>query len=199
MTVSSRDQSLVWLLGAVVIGAAVWFVWLSPTARSLAATQASLQSLGATKQQLQERLAFLTQVAADRADHAEAERLLTLAAPNGYDFPSLVASLDAMAATSGVTLGSIQPQVTTTSQGTFPVTVSSAGTFSAVRSFVAAIEANLRPYTVTTLSVASSSTALGSTVVSGTLTLAVPFVALTPPPGTTDSSAAPVNQSGVTP
>lgn len=199
MAVSSRDQSLVWLLGAAVIGAAAWFVWLSPTARSLAATQASLQTLGATKQQLQERLAFLTQVAADRTDHAAAERLLTLAAPTGYDFPSLVASLDAMAASTGVTLSSMQPQVTTTSQGTFPVTVSSTGTFSALRSFVAAVEANLRPYTVTTLSVASSSTALGSTVVSGTLTLAVPFVSPTPPPGAIESSAAPVSQSKVTP
>jgi Tfp pilus assembly protein PilO len=199
VAVSSRDQSLVWLFGTVVVGVVGWFFWLSPTARALQASQASVQSLTTTRQQLQSRLAFLTQVAAERSDHADAERLLTLAAPISYDFPSLVASLDAIASGSGVTLSSIQPQVGPTSQATFPATVSLSGTFSAIRSFVAAVEANIRPYTVTTLNVASSSTALGSTVVSGSLTLAVPFVALAAPPGRPSAATTPAASSQGTP
>lgn len=171
MTLNNRDQALLWVLVALLATSAGWFLWLSPTASSLSAVHADVSRLEAERLRLTARLTYLDSAARDIIARPDDLRLVTLAAPADGGMDELVASLDAMAISAGVSLTSIQPQATTDQPTALTLSLGVTGTYPAVRTFISALEQNERPLTIHSLSLSHNSTFEGSTLITGTLTV----------------------------
>lgn len=171
MALANRDQSLLWLLIALLVSAGAWFAWLTPTATAISKAMSEAQRLDQEKQLLTSRVAFLNATASDLASRQEDRRLVELAAPADGGIEELVAMVDAMATSSGLVLASLQPQNGVDNGNQLVVNLNVTGTFTAVQAFVKALEQSERPITVQSLSLASSSSFEGSTLVTGSFTV----------------------------
>lgn len=172
MAQSNRDQGLIILLGVAAALAATWFFWLSPTQQAIIDSASQITQFQNQQTTLTQRIALVDSTAKDIAATSDAQKLLALAAPTGSSMDNLLASLNTMAVSSSVGLSSVQPQQTSTAgQSAMTVTVSVTGTFSAIQSFVAALEKNIRPITILNLSLASGGTTAGSNLITATLNL----------------------------
>ncbi len=171
---TSRDQGLLIGVGTLAVGAAAWFFWLSPAALGIQQANSQLSQLDSQKATLAARLAFVDATARDLAASSDAVTLLKLAAPSTGGLENLLASFDGMAAASGVTLASFQPASASDQPTQLTLTVSASGSFAAIQAFVAAIEHNVRPLTIQTLSLASATGPSGATVVTGSFSITTP-------------------------
>ena len=171
MQLNKRDQVLIVLLGVVLACGAIWYFWLAPTTQTITADVQKISSLGTDQASLQQRLNFIDVTSKDLAKNTDAQKLISLAAPSGSGMDNMLASLNAMAVTSGVSLMSVQPQATTTQPNQLDVSVSISGTFSAIEAFVGALEKNERPISIQSMSLSSAATTDGSTLIAATLNL----------------------------
>ena len=171
MVLNKRDQSLIIVVGVILACGAIWYFWLSPTAQSITLASQKISSLQSDQLKLQQRISFIDATSKDLANSADAQKLIALAAPSGGGIDNLLASFDSMAVSSGVSLASVQPQTSATNTSELDVTVNVSGTFSAVQSFVSALEKNERPIAIKTMSLSGASSTDGATLVSATLSL----------------------------
>jgi len=106
---------------------------------------------------LYERKTTLVQIEGQLKKYAEQIQLLEIAIPAEPQYPELLAQLAALVETSSLTLTSVQPQqsdITTTLA--VPVNLTVRGSFPNMLGLAGRIETNLRPITVSSISVIES-------------------------------------------
>ena len=173
MSLNKRDQSLLMVVGVILACATIWYFWLSPTAQSITSASQKIVTLQNNQTTLQQRITFIDATSKDLVNNPDGLKLMTLAAPSNSGINDLISSFDSMAAASGVNLTSIQPQSSTTQTTKLDLTVNVSGTYSAVQTFVGAIEKNERPIIIKTMSLSGAANTGGITLVSATLNLSV--------------------------
>jgi Tfp pilus assembly protein PilO len=171
MTISNRDLPLLVIFGALLVSLGAWFWWLTPTATALKTGMAQAQTLGQQETVLSQRKALLANVSQQLSSNEDAARLIQLAAPQDQSMDALLVSFAAMAEQSGVTLASVQPQAAGQVPQELMTVIGVNGTFGGIQAFVQAIERNLRPLTIHSLTLTGGTSAAGSTIVNATLTV----------------------------
>ncbi len=171
MAINNRDLPLVAIFGALLVCVGAWFLWLAPTSVALKSGTVQAEVLSQRETVLMQRKALLASVTQALVSNQDAAQLIQLAAPQDQSMDALLVSFDAMAAQSGVTLASVQPQTAGQVPQELITTIGVNGTYGGIQAFVQAIERNLRPLTIHSLTLTGGTSAAGSTIVNATLTV----------------------------
>lgn len=174
-----RTNATLWLLLGVAGALGTWQLYTAPQLQGLRQIRLSTAALAADKQAYELRLAEVA--ALDRRLVAQQPVLdqLALAVPDKPAVDELLVSLGAMASSSGIVLGTVQPSEQGTEEG-ITVSLTARGSYAGIRLFLEALDSNLRPIKVTELGLAAASNVDGASLVNATVQL----VAATAPTST---------------
>lgn len=142
---------------SIIVAILLGYFGLRPLLDSYHQNVLRSQALAAEVSDLQARKTQLTALQQDLIKYKDQVNQLAAAVPPGTNYPELLVQLSALAAKGQVTISSVLPGRDTSNPQTVPVTITVRGTYPQLLSFAQAIEVNLQPIAISSMSLIGSS------------------------------------------
>lgn len=181
----NNNQTLVGLGVLIIIG--IIYFGIYPALNNLKSLNLEVASKTKEASGLTEKINSLKQIQTDMKVKANEMQKLGVAFPGSTKTEEVYFALEALAASSGVSLDNLQPNSTQgggKGDGDADATVTVSGSFNNVTDFIAKVNKNLRPARLNTLTLASVKASDSNDKISATLNLSFLVVATNIQPAT---------------
>lgn len=167
---AGRSNDILWAAVGILGVLAMGYFYVAPQMTELKTARATTQAREKDAAALETQITQVNQIAQQLNSQQSALQQLALAAPSSSAYDQLLIALQAIASESGVVLSTVQPASGNTTAGQqVNVTISLKGSYGGMHLFLENTAKNIRPLTITNLSLTSAADVTGASLLNATL------------------------------